>query len=98
MTEVSSEHDLSAHDKRVRRLLFRATHRGIKEMDILLGGYAEAHLNEMSSEKLDEFEMMLTIHDQKFYSILLGDEAVPAGFEGELMDALIHYTHNRLKS
>jgi len=89
---------LTEHEKRVRRLLFRATHRGIKEMDILLGGYAAEYLDTMSADKLDEFEMILTIQDQKFYSILLGDEAVPSEFEGELMQSLIHYTHNRLKS
>ncbi len=98
MTLTTTEHDLSHHEKRVRRLLFRATHRGIKEMDILLGGYAAEFLPTMPADTLDEFEMLLTIQDQKFYSILLGDEDVPAEFEGALMQALIHYTHNRLKS
>lgn len=97
MTEITTE-TMSDQEKRVRRLFFRATHRGIKEMDILLGGYAEENLPKMSAAELDEFEMLLTVQDQKFYSILLGDEPVPAGFEGDMMQALIHYTHNRLKS
>ena len=46
-------------DERRRRAAYRATHRGTKEMDWLLGRYAEAHLASMPDAELDEFERLI---------------------------------------
>lgn len=48
---------------RLKRLLYRAAHRGTKEMDILLGRYAEARLGGMSAEELDRFEALIGLPD-----------------------------------
>ncbi len=98
MSENIDVKNINQHQKRLRRILFRTSHRGIKEMDILLGGYARENIEKMSDITLGELEKMLNIDDQKFYSILLGDEEVPDQFAGKLMQSLIDYTHNSLKS
>ena len=98
MSDNIDEKAIGVHEKRLRRILFRATHRGIKEMDILLGGYTRENIEKMPLCDLDLFEVMLNIDDQKFYSILLRDEEVPEQFEGKLMQSIIDYTHNSLKS
>lgn len=48
---------------RRRRAIFRAEHRGCKEMDIMLGGYAKAHIGEMDGTRLANFERLLAIPD-----------------------------------
>ncbi len=46
-----------------RRAAYRASHRGTKEMDFILGRYAEAHLAGMSPDEMGDFERFLTIPD-----------------------------------
>jgi antitoxin CptB len=48
-------------DERRRRALYRATHRGTKEMDWLLGKYADARLAAMSERDLGEFEQLMVL-------------------------------------
>ncbi|HEX9881297.1 MAG TPA: succinate dehydrogenase assembly factor 2 [Hyphomicrobium sp.] len=48
---------------RRRRAAYRASHRGTKEMDFILGRYAEAHLPGMTQAALDDFERLLTLPD-----------------------------------
>lgn len=50
-------------DLRRRRAAYRASHRGTKEMDFILGRYADAHLAGMSNGELDEFEQLLEMPD-----------------------------------
>lgn len=50
-------------DMRRRRAAYRASHRGTKEMDFILGRYAEAHLPAMSPAELSQFEQLLALPD-----------------------------------
>lgn len=60
-------------DERRRRAAYRATHRGTKEMDWLLGRYAEAHLASMPDAELDEFERLIQEPDPNLQQqIMLG--------------------------
>ncbi|MEO0810832.1 MAG: succinate dehydrogenase assembly factor 2 [Pseudomonadota bacterium] len=59
---------------RHKRALFRATHRGTKEMDWMLGRYAEAKLAEMPDASLSNFELLLTVSDQEINDWLLNRE------------------------
>jgi len=59
---------------RRRRAQFRATHRGTKEMDWMLGKFAEAKLSEMSDPRLSAFELLLTVADLQINDWLLKPE------------------------
>jgi antitoxin CptB len=65
-------------DERRKRMLFRARHRGMKEMDILLGGFADTHLVTLAGGDLDDFEALLEESDHDLLAWLVGDVAVPA--------------------
>jgi antitoxin CptB len=52
-----------ALDQRRRRLLFRATHRGTRENDILFGGFVSANLADFTAEDLGSLEELLEIPD-----------------------------------
>jgi succinate dehydrogenase flavin-adding protein (antitoxin of CptAB toxin-antitoxin module) len=53
---------------RIKRLRMRAWHRGIKEMDLILGGWADAHLAALDDTTLDAFEAVLAEADHDLYS------------------------------
>ncbi len=68
-------------DARRRRLLFRATHRGTKEADWLVGGYVEVHLAGFSEAELDLFERLLELPDPWLAEWLTGMQPIPADHE-----------------
>ena len=51
----------------LKKLLFKASHRGTKEMDIILGSFAEKNLETMNEENLKLFEEILEIPDPDLY-------------------------------
>jgi antitoxin CptB len=60
-----------------RKLLWRATHRGLKELDLVLGGFARQNVSGMSPGELDEFEAIVSLPDPDLYSWLMGEHAAP---------------------
>lgn len=78
-------------DTRRRRALYRANHRGTKEMDLLMGRYAEAHLGSMDGLALDKFERLLALADPEVQSWILSASATDhrSSIEPEFAD-LIH--------
>jgi antitoxin CptB len=64
-------------DARRRRLLFRATHRGTKEVDILLGGYVSARLAGLPEADLAPLEAILELPDPALADWLTGRAALP---------------------
>lgn len=57
---------------RRRRAAWRAGHRGTKELDLLVGRFADAHLAGMSDVDLARFERFLAVNDPEIQSWLLG--------------------------
>ena len=75
-------------DQRRRRLLFRSWHRGIREMDLVLGKFADAYIAVLSDGELDEYERWLEVPDQKIYGWVNGAQAVPPEFDTVLFRRL----------
>jgi len=87
LSELSSE----GLDARRRRLLFRSRHRGIREMDLVLGPFADAELPRMSETELDEYERWLDIPDQQIFAWVNGSEPAPAEFDTALFRKLMAF-------
>lgn len=83
-TNLSSE----GLDARRRRLLFRCWHRGIREMDLVLGRFADAHLAALSDSELDEVERWLDVPDQQIFAWVNGMEPAPSDFDTDLFRRL----------
>ncbi len=62
---------------RLRRLRYRATHRGSHECDLLLGGYVIAHIETMDATTLDALEEVLELPDSDLAEWLTGREDIP---------------------
>ena len=76
---------------RLRRLRYRAWHRGTKEMDLILGPYADARLGEMEVAELDRFETLLEEADTDLLKWLMGQEPTPADADAELLADLLKF-------
>ncbi len=78
----------AALDARRRRILFRAWRRGMREMDLVMGQFADANLPTMSEPELDEFERLLDAPDPEVLAWITGEEATPPEFETPLFARL----------
>jgi antitoxin CptB len=76
---------------RQRRLRYRAWHRGTKEMDLLLGPYADAKLAGMDATELDRFEALLEEADTDLLKWLMGQEPTPADADHRLLDDVLNF-------
>jgi antitoxin CptB len=74
-------------DLRRRRALYRAQHRGTKEMDWLLGRYAAVMLPAMEAPALDHFERLIAISDTDLHSWIVEPSFVKGReFESDIAD------------
>src|SRR5580698_7651802 len=71
-------------DLRRRKLLFRSWHRGMREMDLIMGGFADAKVAVLSEPQLGEFERLIELPDRDLLAWITGEEAVPAAFDSAL--------------
>jgi antitoxin CptB len=81
-------------NERQRRLLFRSWHRGIRETDLLLGRFADAHIADLSDGDLDEYERLLDVPDYDLYAWVSGECEVPEDYRSELLQRISRF-HNR---
>jgi antitoxin CptB len=70
--------------ERRRKVLFRSWHRGIREMDLIMGGFADASIAAMTEAELDELERLLDVPDQEIYSWITGEAVVPTQLDSGL--------------
>jgi antitoxin CptB len=75
-------------DPRRKRLLFRCWRRGTREMDLLLGGFAEHVLPTMSENDLAAFEHLASAPDREIYDWVAGKAPVPANYDSAVFRAL----------
>ena len=75
-------------DPRRKQILYRAQHRGFKEADLVIGGFAAAHLPTLDEALLDEFEALLQIDDHDLYNWIIGKKEVPENIQGPVFSML----------
>jgi antitoxin CptB len=73
-----SEPESASLDTRRRRLLYRATHRGTQENDILFGGFVRRHIGTFSELELADVEALLEVPDNELADWLTGRIPLPA--------------------
>lgn len=75
-------------EARRKRLRFRAWHRGMREMDLLLGRFADAAVTGFTEDEVAQFEALIEMPDPDLYSWITGAAAVPANFDTALFKRL----------
>ena len=75
-------------DHRLRRLKFRAHHRGTKEADILVGGYFDRHSPAWGEAECDWFERLCEVEDVEIMGWAFGSIEAPTDWHGPQLTAL----------
>ena len=84
MRELRAADETPEH--RLKRLKMRSWRRGIKEMDLILGRFADERLAELDAETLDRYEALLDENDQDLYRWVSGGEAYPPEHDGMIAE------------
>lgn len=81
-------------DVRRKRLAYRANYRGFKEVDILLGGFAKAHIASLSEAELTMFETLLEAKDHDIYEWICGRMPVPKEYDTPVFEKICQFKPN----
>jgi len=65
-------------DDRRKKLQFRAWRRGFREIDLILGGFADHRLTDLDEPGVDDFERLLDAPDQEVFAWITEQEPAPA--------------------
>ena len=74
-----------------KKLRFRAQRRGFKEVDLIFGAFADAHLARLDAGQLEQFEALLAVPDWQVYGWLMGETPVPAEYDNGVFALLQNY-------
>jgi antitoxin CptB len=80
-------------DERRRRLLYRLWHRGTREMDLIMGRFADAVLGTLTELETTELERLADVPDPELYAWLTGGSPVPAVYDEAVFRRLREF-HN----
>ncbi|MCE9649221.1 MAG: succinate dehydrogenase assembly factor 2 [Parvibaculum sp.] len=80
-------------DTRLRRLTFRSWHRGIKEMDLVLGHFADQVLPTLAPAEIDQYEALIEVEDTTLYNWVTGREETPAEHDTALLARIRTFNH-----
>jgi len=75
-------------DSRRRRLMFRAWHRGMREMDLIMGRFAESAMGQLTAAELIDFENLMEVPDREILAWITGETDVKADFDTALFRRL----------
>ncbi len=80
-------------DNRRKRLIFRSWHRGTREMDLIMGSFADIHVPHMDEAALDLYEEVLHTPDPDVYDWISGQKPVPANMINPVLEILIRHDY-----
>ncbi|MBN2751162.1 MAG: succinate dehydrogenase assembly factor 2 [Rhodospirillaceae bacterium] len=80
-------------ETRRKRLMFRSSYRGMKELDLVIGAFATACLNDFDSDALREYEAILDVPDSDLLDWLCGKSPVPASMDTDVMKKLMSFEY-----
>ena len=83
-------------DSRLKRLKFRAWHRGVREADMMVGGYFDRWHADWDDDQIAWFEALIEEQDVDIMAWTMGTAAVPARWQGEMMTRLQALDYIRL--
>jgi antitoxin CptB len=81
-------------EARLKRMAMRSWRRGMKEMDLILGPFADARLAGLRPEALALYDALLLENDQEIYPWITGAAEAPARFQA-LISEISSFARNR---
>ena len=83
-------------ETRRKRLLYQASHRGTQESDLVIGGFARAHLAGFDSTELDRFEALISVTDADLMDWVAGRAEPPPEHCGPVLELMIDFKNKLL--
>ena len=85
---------ISKLSMRKKKILFKCTHRGTKELDILLGNYVSNHINKLKSKELDYLDVILDFNDMDLFKILTKKKKINEKMNKFFVKKIIKFNQN----
>ena len=85
---------ISKLSMRKKKILFKCTHRGTKELDILLGNYVSNHINKLKSKELDYLDVILDFNDMDLFKILSKKKKINEKMNKLFVKKIIKFNQN----
>jgi antitoxin CptB len=82
-------------DDRRKRLLFRCWHRGTREMDLILGRFADAAIADLTDAEVGQLEQLIEVPDPDLYAALSGDVLLASELRTRLFDRIKSFPADR---
>jgi antitoxin CptB len=82
---------MAVMDARRRKALFRAQRRGMRELDLVFGAFADAHLAVLDEASLARFEALLDVPEWRVLGWIMGQEHVPEEYDNDVFALLAAY-------
>ena len=79
---------------RRKKLAFRASRRGFRELDLFMQQFTAAHLEAFDARQLDQFEAVLDIPDQYVHDWIMGRSEPPENHRSEVLDLLLSFRYS----
>lgn len=80
-------------DNMRKRLIFRSWHRGTREMDLLMGSFADLHVPGFTAAELALYDEVLQHSDPDLYDWVTGKAPVPANFLNPVLEKLLSHRY-----
>ncbi len=83
---------------RRKRLLYQSRHRGTQEGGLVLGGFAQRHLDGLDGEELDQFEVLVGKTDADLMDWISGRATAPDHLGGTVFDLLVKFKNTLIEN
>ncbi|MDB6453663.1 succinate dehydrogenase assembly factor 2 [Falsirhodobacter sp. 20TX0035] len=81
----------------LKRLRMRSWRRGMKEMDLILGPWADQHLADLSEDTVAIYDKILLENDQDLLAWMLGQREIPEGPMKPLLAQIAIFARERFR-
>ena len=92
---MSNKQKIPKISKQRKKMLYRCWHRGTQEMDLILGHFANQHLEKYNQSELNRFEKLMDEQDTDLLAWILGQQPIPSDVDAELINQLREFQLSR---
>jgi antitoxin CptB len=82
-------------DSRRKKALLRSWRRGIREMDLILGGFADREIGTLTDGEIEQYEQLLDVPDIDFFSYVTGEKPIPEALQMPLLRRIIDFARSQ---
>lgn len=86
--------NLEELENKRKRLVFRSWHRGTREMDLIMGSFADSYVKDFDAAALVLYEEILGHNDPDLYDWICGRAVPPANYMNPVLERLIRHRLN----